>query len=175
MRYKLLIILLTLTLTGCAGVDLTQYRNEKPVFVLEDYFNGDVEAWGIVQNFKGEVVKRFKVSINAAWDSGRGVIDEKFVFSDGTRQTRIWTINKEADGNYTGTADDVVGVARGRAEGNALQWAYTLNLPVDDKIYQVYLDDWMFLMDDSVLVNRTTMKKFGIALGEITIFFRKKS
>jgi hypothetical protein len=36
------------------------------------------------------------------------------------------------------------------------------------------MDDWMFLMDENTLVNRTQMSKFGIDLGEVTLFFKRR-
>jgi hypothetical protein len=37
----------------------------------------------------------------------------------------------------------------------------------------VYFDDWMYLMDDDTLINRSSMSKFGIELGQVTLFFRR--
>ena len=78
------------------------------------------------------------------------------------------------NGRYTGTADDVVGVAQGQAAGNALNWRYTLRLPVDGSVYEVEFDDWMFLIDEQVMLNKAVMSKFGFRLGEVTLAFRKK-
>jgi hypothetical protein len=57
--------------------------------------------------------------------------------------------------------------------GNAFRWAYTLKLPVDGKVYEVQFDDWMYLINDRVMLNRATMSKFGIRLGEVTLSFYK--
>jgi hypothetical protein len=102
------------------------------------------------------------------------VLDEDFVYSDGTTQKRIWTIRKLPDGRYTGTAADVVGEAQGQAAGNALNWRYTLALPVDGKVYNVQFDDWMYLVDEKVMLNRAVMSKFGIRLGEVLLSFTKR-
>jgi hypothetical protein len=67
-----------------------------------------------------------------------------------------------------------VGVATGVSSGNALNWRYTLALPVDGKVYEVQFDDWMYLVDDKVMLNKATMSKFGIRLGEVTLSFTKK-
>jgi hypothetical protein len=69
----------------------------------------------------------------------------------------------------------VAGVASGRTAGNAFQWAYTLKLPVDGTVYEVQFDDWMYLMDERVMLNRATMSKFGIRLGEVTLSFYKQT
>ncbi len=77
-------------------------------------------------------------------------------------------------GRYSGRADDVVGEATGEAAGNALRWRYVLALPVDGKVYNVDFDDWMFLMDDQVMLNRSLMSKWGFRLGEVTLSFHKR-
>ena len=122
----------------------------------------------------GKVIKRFKVVIHCSWQGDTGTLDEDFTYSDGTTQKRIWTLTETAPGVFTGTADDVVGSATGLMAGNALNWKYTLALPVDGKVYNVQFDDWMYLMDDKVMINRAQMSKFGIYLGEVTLAFYKR-
>lgn len=161
-------------LVGCSGIPLDRYQAERPELRLEEYFNGTLDGWGMFQKRDGEVVKRFKVVVEGEWNGDNGVLDEHFIYSDGTRQRRVWRLTRTALGEYQGTADDVVGVAQGRVAGNALRWDYTLNLPVDGKVYQVNFDDWMFLQEDGVLLNRSVMKKFGFRLGEVVLFFKKR-
>ena len=103
-----------------------------------------------------------------------GVLDERFTYSDGTTERRVWKLIDEGGGRWSGRADDVLGVAQGVAAGNALNWRYTLKLPVDGKVYEVQFDDWMYLMDDRVMLNKAAMSKFGIHLGEVTLSFYKK-
>ena len=174
MPLKLNPMWLVVMLSGCAGVDVTQYQNERPELRLEEYFNGTLDAWGMFQKRDGTVVRRFKVVIDARWEGDSGVLDEKFTYSDGTRQRRVWKITRTGDNTYSGRADDVVGVAEGRVSGNSLHWVYTLSLPVDGKVYEVQFDDWMHLQEDGVMLNRSVMKKFGFRVGEVTLFFKKR-
>jgi hypothetical protein len=162
-------------LTACSTIDVAQYAQEKPVLDMQQYFNGTVDAWGMFQDRSGKVVKRFTVVIQCSWKDDVGTLDEDFSYSDGTRQKRVWTLKKGANGQYIGTASDVVGSATGNTAGNALQWSYVLALPVGDKVYNVSFDDWMFLMDDKVMLNRAVMSKFGFRLGEVTLSFRKRT
>lgn len=162
-----------LVLSACSSQEINQYSAERPALDLANYFNGKVIAHGIFQNRSGQVVKRFTVDMDSRWDGNQGVLDEHFTYSDGKTERRVWRLTKHADGHYTGTADDVVGTARGQTAGNAFQWAYTLKLPVDGSVYEVQFDDWMYLVDDRVMINRATMSKFGIRLGEVTLSFHK--
>lgn len=164
---------LSLGLSGCASQDIQQYANERPVLDLSQYFNGKVMAHGVFQNRNGQVVRRFVVEMDGRWEGHQGVLDEWFTYADGTRERRVWRLTKHEGGRYTGTADDVVGQAEGQAVGNAFFWTYTLRLPVDGKVYEVRFDDWMYLVDEKVMLNRATMSKFGIRLGEVTLAFTK--
>jgi hypothetical protein len=163
-----------LGLAGCSSVDIEKYRSEKPVLDLREYFDGTLDAHGIFQDRSGAVVKRFTVVIDARWQGDVGTLDERFTYSDGTTQRRVWTITHLGEGRYSGRADDVVGEARGEAAGNALRWRYVLALPVDGKVYNVDFDDWMFLMDQRVMLNRSLMSKWGFRLGEVTLSFYKR-
>ena len=160
-------------LAGCASLDVATYQAEKPVLDLAQYFNGTVDGWGMFQDRSGKVVKRFTVRIDARWEGNQGTLDEHFEYSDGTKENRVWKIAK--DGNrYTGTAGDVVGTAVGPAAGNALSWNYVLALPVDGRTWNMDMDDWMYLVDEKTMLNRTTMSKFGFRVGEVTLSFRKR-
>lgn len=171
---KILVALLAVLVAGCAGVKVEDYAAEKPVLDLATYFNGTLDAYGMFQDRSGKVVKRFHVVIDASWQGNVGTLDERFTYADGQTQRRVWTITKVDAHRYRGTADDVVGEAEGVAYGNALRWRYVLALPVDGKTYHVDFDDWMFLMDDRVMLNRSAMRKFGIGLGEVTLSFYKR-
>lgn len=176
LRRRVLLALLAgaAALTGCAGPQPADYARERPLLELERYFNGRVFAHGIFQKRGGEVVRRFTVVMDCRWEGSQGVLDETFTYSDGTTQRRVWRLTRHDGGRYTGTADDVVGVAEGSIAGNAFRWNYTLRLPVDGKEYEVRFDDWMFLVDERVMLNRATMSKFGVTLGELLVSFTKE-
>lgn len=170
------------SLTGCAGPTVADHAGEQPLLDLRDYFNGTVDAWGLFTDRWGKVVKRFTVVMNCRWsgEAGRevGVLDEDFVYSDGSTQKRIWTLRRQpgtgAQGRYVGTAGDVVGEAAGEERGNAFHWRYDLDLPVDGRNIVVHFEDWMYLMNDKVMLNRATMSKWGVRLGEVTLAFTRR-
>jgi hypothetical protein len=169
-RLRLALVLsFGIALAGCAGVEPSAYRAETPALSLEKYFSGTLDGWGMFQDRSGKVLRRFTVEIDARWEGDTGTLDERFVWSDGERQRRVWTLKRTADGRYVGTADDVVGQAVGVVSGNALNWKYVLALPVDGRTWHVDFDDWMFLVDERVLLNRAVMSKFGVRLGEVTL------
>jgi Protein of unknown function (DUF3833) len=174
MKHIVNLLIIFSFLTSCASVKAPDYAQEKPVLDLAQYFNGTIDAWGMFQDRSGKVIKRFTVVIDAKWNGSEGTLDEDFTYSDGTKDRRVWTITKLDANHYSGTAGDVDGTAQGEAYGNALNWRYVLKLKVDNSIYHVNFNDWMYLMDDKVMLNRAEMNKFGFKLGEVTLSFRKR-
>jgi hypothetical protein len=149
------------------------FANSKPRFVLEDYFTGKTKAWGMFTDRFGNLKRQFVVDITSTWDGKQLVLDERFVYSDGEREQRVWTIDKVDENTYTGTAGGVVGIAKGRSFGNALNWAYDFDLKVGDGTLRVHFNDWMFLQPDGVLLNKADISKFGVHLGTVTLAFRQ--
>ena len=170
----LLLISALALLTACSTPQIDDYAKEKPVLELDKYFNGTLDAYGVFTDRSGQVVKRFTVVMDCTWNGNSGVLDEAFTYSDGTKQRRVWRLTRHEDGRFTGTADDVVGIANGQQRGNAFYWTYTLALPVDGNIINVQFDDWMYLMNDKVMLNKASMSKWGVGLGEVTLSFVKR-
>jgi len=167
-------LLAALGFTGCASAPTpADYAQEQPTLDLRQYFNGPLTAHGIFTDRAGKVVKRFTVKLVGTWQGEKGVLEEDFVYSDGSTQRRVWRLTHLGGGRYTGEADDVLGQATGVSAGNALNWHYTLKLPVDGTVYEVQFNDWMYLMDGHTLLNKAVMSKFGFTLGEVTLSFHK--
>jgi hypothetical protein len=163
-----------LALSACASAPTpADYSRETPKLDLRSYFNGPLTAHGIFTDRGGKVVRRFTVKMVGSWNGDQGVLDEDFTYSDGKKERRVWRLTDLGQGRYSGRADDVVGEAIGVAAGNALNWRYTLALNVDGRTIEVQFDDWMYLMDERVMLNKAAMSKFGFFLGEVTLAFHK--
>ncbi|WP_227526601.1 DUF3833 domain-containing protein, partial [Psychrobacter sp. 4Dc] len=168
----LLAILLT---SGCATQNIQAYQNTTPTLDMHEFFSGQIDGWGMFQGRNGEVKKRFYVDIDATHEGDDVIVlNEKFSWADGTKSQRIWRLTKQADGSWKGTAGDVIGEATGKVVGNTLHWNYLLALPVGDKTYKVTFDDWMYLINENVMLNRSVMKKFGVELGSVTLSMHRK-
>jgi hypothetical protein len=175
MSRLILIIVVIISLSACSGVDIREYRDFEPKLSIFEYFKGTTKGWGIVQDRKGELTRQFVVDINGYTnDKGELVLDEDFHWRDGEKSKRTWIIGKESAHIYNGRAADVAGVAQGQSYGNVLNWQYTLNLEVDESVWKIQFDDWMFLQPDNVLINKAEMTKFGFKVGEVTIVFVKQ-
>ena len=170
---KLIIITSLLMFVFGCSTDISEYKNTSPTLSLEQFFNGKLTAAGIVENYSGKVTRTFTVTMDASWQGNKGIIDEDFIFNDGETQKRIWTITNLGSGRYQGSAGDIIGIATGQSEGNALRWKYDMSLVVDDETYEVHFDDWMFLVDDNTIINRSDIKKFGITVGRVILVIQK--
>ncbi|MCU4676854.1 DUF3833 domain-containing protein [Catenovulum sp. 2E275] len=169
---QFLILLTSLFLLACSS-NIDDYQTSQPEFKLEDYFNGDILAWGILQDYSNKVTRKFTVEIKANWQGNTGTLDEFFTFDDGETQSRIWTITKLENGLYRGSANDVVGTAEIKQQGSAVNLQYQLKVPIDNSTYTFTIDDWMYRFDEKRVFNRSKLYKFGIEVAEITLFFEK--
>jgi len=168
----IIVFIVGLLASGCSAT-IEDYQGESPQLDMASYFNGPLEAWGMFQNRSGKVIKRFHVRMHGQWQDNQGLLDEHFTYADGTTQRRVWTLTKLDQNRYSGSADDVVGQAHGMAYGNALFWTYTMALEVDGTVYHVDFDDWMYMIDQNTVINRSVMKKLGFTLGEVTLVFQR--
>lgn len=164
---------IALLVLGCS-TSVEEYRGSTPDFDLFEYFDGEVLAWGMLQDRNGKQTRRFAVTIIGRVQGNTLTLDEDFIFDDGEKQQRTWVITHHMDGHYTGRAGDVVGEASGKVAGNALNWKYVLRVPVDGSSYDIKFDDWMFRQDQTRVFNVATMSKWGFTVGTITLFFEKQ-
>jgi hypothetical protein len=168
-------LIATILLTNCSGNNMkpTDFKDQIPRLIIEEYLSGNVKAWGILQNRSGKVTRQFSADLNGKWDGKQLILDEKFNWNDGEVQNRKWTIDKIDEHNYEGTAGDVVGKAKGYSYGPAFKFEYVLLVPVKGKEMKITFDDWIFMQDERVAINRATMTKFGIKVAELTVMFVK--
>ena len=66
-----------------------------------------------------------------------------------------------------------MGKAKGYSYGPAFKFEYVLLVPVKGKEMKITFDDWIFMQDEKVAINRAIMTKFGFKVAELTVFFRK--
>jgi len=172
---NLFLLLTIILLTSCTGNHMkpTDFKDQKPRLIIEDYLSGNVKAWGILQDRSGKVTRQFSADLNGEWDGKQLILNEKFNWSDGEVQKRQWQITKLDEHNYEGTAGDVVGKAKGYSYGPAFKFEYVLLVPIKGKEIKITFDDWIFKQDDRVAINRATMTKFGIKVAELTVMFVK--
>ncbi|MEL6680795.1 MAG: DUF3833 domain-containing protein [Pseudomonadota bacterium] len=173
--FRAIAIAATLLLAACHGrPELEDYAEDGPPLVLEEYFAGDLTAWGVFQDRFGDVRRQFVVDLEGTWDGTTLTLVEDFVYDDGEEEQRIWRLTKSGPDTWQGSAAGVIGPATGEIAGNAFNWTYTIDLPIGDgETMVVSFDDWMWLQDEETLFNLAYMSRYGIEIGRVMIFFRK--
>ncbi len=170
---KYLLLTFFFLMISCSGNKLSGYKDNTPKLDLRTYLNGKTKAWGVLE--KGnKITRRFTVEMETTWKGNEGVLKEYFTFDDGEKSERVWYISYSNDDTFTAKAADVIGIAKGKQAGNALQMKYVLDLKVGNKNYHVSLDDWMYQLDEKTLLNKSEIKKFGFTVAKLTIFFQKQ-
>ena len=152
---------------------ISDHFGKEPKLQILDYFIGETRAWGLFKDRFGNVRREFCVDVTGTIESGELILDERFSFSDGETDRRVWRIRQLGPNTYEGQADDIVGVASGESCGNALKWSYDMDLKTSGNSLRVHFDDWMFLQPDGVLLSNAKVSKWKIAIGEVLLTFVK--
>lgn len=125
--FKSLFVIGLCLLSGCSA-EIKDYQLAEPKLDIFRYFQGNSQAWGMVQDYSNKQTRRFSVTIRGEVVADTLTLNESFVYDDGEKQTRIWHIRKLDDGSYQGTADDIIGTATGHIAGNAFNWKYVMDV-----------------------------------------------
>ena len=167
---------LLITLSACAAQNIKDVSDRAPTLDLEAFFEGEVIAYGIFEDYTQSLKRQFRVNILGTVAGDTLTLEEDFLYDDGETQRRVWVIqnlgqSEEGVTLYEGRAADINGVARGEVAGNALHWRYSLALPVGDTSYDITFDDWIYQQDEHVAINRARLTKFGFEVGSVTLVF----
>lgn len=163
-------------LSACGTTPVSHYQNNEPRLQLNEFFTGSLTAHGILRDYSGDVTRYFNATIEASWnDAGIGTLDEYFEFNDGEKQRRVWTLVPAADGSYRATANDTKGEAVTQVSGNAFFMDYVLTVNYQRDSLDVSVEDQMFLVSPTVIINQSKLRKFGLTVGEVTLTIIKHS
>ncbi len=150
------------------------YASGTPVFDLHTALSGRYTAHGVIFDYSGRANIRFRAEIVGAFDEDGGTLAERFFYDEmETQDTREWRIAFTGPKAFTATAADVVDVAHGEVSGNALRMTYRLRLPERAGGHVLNVVDWIYLMEDGTIINRSDMRKFGFKAAELFAVFRR--
>jgi len=136
------------------------------------YFSGRLDAYGVFVDRFGAIQRQFEVVVEGKRAEAGFSLDEYFLYDDGTREERRWDVTEFGNGHFEGRCKDVIGIARGVCKANMLSWKYRFRLEMFGRRVAVTFDDVMVLQAGGVLVNRATVSKAGLKLGEVLLTFR---
>ncbi|MFT4519952.1 MAG: hypothetical protein ACI9JM_002352 [Halioglobus sp.] len=169
------LLLAILFLQACTTITAESYRDVLPTMVPQEFFVGQLTAHGVVKNRSGLVIRTFNANIEASWKAEVGTLVEDFIFDDGEKQQRVWTLTPDGNGSYVGTANDVIGYSYLRSAGNSLFLNYVLRIPYGDSTLDIHVDDRMYLVAPNILINESSMSKLGLQVGSITLVIIRHS
>ena len=152
----------------------SDYAATGPQFDIREHLKGPILCEGVIYGPTGRVSSRFVADMEATWDGNRGVMTEHFRDDSGATQTREWRLTLGNDGAIRAEADDVVGVGSGRQEGSAVHLKYRIRLPDSAGGHVLDTTDWMYLVENGAVVNRSQFRKFGFKVAELVATMRKK-
>lgn len=169
-------------LFGCSQ-SVQDYQAMTPNLQLSQFFVGSSEAFGVMHDWRGKQSLHFTAELCGQWQGNSGDLYEIFSFSDGRVDKRHWQLSQNNQGEISGKAEDVVGQATGQLAGNTLYWQYVLRIPKaadagkkteqSSDYIDVTVKDWLYLVSPTQLINRSTLHKFGLTVGELTLAIRQ--
>ena len=157
-------------------MNVQDYDGTTPTMDMLGYFSGDVQAWGVVQDRSGKVIRRFILSMHGVpQQDGSLSLHEALSYVDGEKETRDWSVHRVDAHHVDATANGIVGVAKGEQYGNTLHLVYSLQVPMDGKTREFSVDDWFYLQADGVLINRSYGSKWGFHAFDVITSFQKSA
>lgn len=150
------------------------YAKGGPRFDLRQHLSGPLLCEGVIYGPTGRVTSRFVADMEGTWDGNSGVLDEVFHYDSGSVQKRAWRLDLAADGSIKATAADVVGAGSGRAEGSGVLLRYKIRLTPEAGGHVLDVTDWMYLMENGTIINRSQFSKFGIKVAELVATMRRR-
>lgn len=141
-------------------------------FEIRRHLNGPMLCEGVIYGPLGRVTSRFQAEFDIAWTGDTGVMTERFRYDDGSEQERAWHLSVGSDGRIRATADDVVGEGQGVQSGDSVRLNYRLRLPDASGGHVLDVVDWMYLVPNGTIINRSQFRKFGIKVAELVATVR---
>ena len=148
------------------------YSGKGPAFDLRRHLSGPIQCEGVIFGPTGRVTSRFVADMEGRWTGSTGTLAETFRYDSGSIQHRAWTLALQDGGRIVATAPDVVGTGSGRVEGSGVVLRYRIRLTPEAGGHVLDVTDWMYLMENGTVMNRSQFRKFGIKVAELVATMR---
>ena len=144
-----------------------------PAFDMATHLNGPILCEGVIYGPLGRVSSRFVADMVGTWDGNTGTLAETFRYDTGVVQERCWTLRVDGAGRIRADAPDLVGTGSGVQAGPTVQMKYRIKLDASAGGHELNVIDWMYLMENGTIMNRSQFRKFGIPVAELIATMRK--
>lgn len=157
-------------------MSIDEFAGKTPQFVLEAFFSGALQGWGVTVKRMGGLQNRFTIKAEGRWDASANTLSLKEIYSfdDGHQDVLAWTIIKRGDTSYEGRERLIDGTADGQQSGNAFRWKYTRDVPSPDGSKTRFgFDDWFYLHDADHMTAHASLTRFGIEFATLQAFYQR--
>ncbi len=179
MKILLLLALLALLLLAgqrmffsFAAQKVGDYADTEPAFDIRTHLSGPILSEGVIYGPDGRVSSRFVAEMQGDWSGNSGTLSEHFRFAGGNSQDRKWHLEMDENGRFTATADDIIGTGHGEQRGSVARISYRIRLPEASGGHELDVIDWLYLMENGTIMNKSEMRKFGIKVAELIATMR---
>lgn len=148
------------------------YAGSGPEFDIRQHLNGPILCEGVIYGPTGRVSSRFVAEMEGRWEGNVGILTEKFRYDSGDVQNREWTLTLGNDGSIKANAPDVIGEGTGHQTGPNVMLNYKIKLPESSGGHVLNAIDWMYLIENGAIINRSQFRKFGIKVAELVATLR---
>ncbi|MCV6598502.1 MAG: DUF3833 domain-containing protein [Mangrovicoccus sp.] len=148
------------------------YAATGPDFDIRAHLNGPMLCEGVIYGPLGRVNARFVAEMEAKWQGDTGIMTEDFRYDSGTTQHREWQLKVDETGQISATAPDILGEGKGQQKGAGVRLGYRIRLPEASGGHVLSTVDWMYLMENGTIINRSQFRKFGIRVAELVATMR---
>lgn len=177
---KIVLILLVVTLILTLWRPGLSFRHQNPetyaatgpAFDIKTQLNGPIISEGMIHGPNGRLASRFVADMKGVWEGNTGTLAESFRYDNGSTQERKWFLTLGENGAFTATADDIIGTARGQISGATLSMTYRIRLTETAGGHVLNVTDWLYLMENGTILNRSELRKFGVKVAELTATMR---
>ncbi len=165
-------LLLVAGLLGCEKpMSVDSFRATTPAIDPVRFFTGHVVSWGVLENRSGQPTQVVTTDCMGEADGDTLRMTQRLTIGQDAPVTRTWRMRRAGPGRYEATANDMVGTATGEAAGRAFHWNWILATMPGNSLKDVDMDQWWYLLDDGSMLNRTTIRKLGVILAEVSEHF----
>lgn len=166
------VLALAAGLIGCSEpLPVEAFRGMPPTFDPVRFFTGQVRSWGVLEDRGGQPTQIVTTECMGTVEGDTLRMTQRLTIGQDAPVTRTWQMRRTGPGRYEATANDMVGTATGEAAGRAFHWTWTLATSPGNDLKNVAMDQWWYLLDDGTMLNRTTIRKVGVILAEVSEHF----
>ena len=160
--------------SACATVPPQGTALSQKGVVLERDFRGRSYAKGVFTNRITGSQRPFTVVLNGTWSGNILTLREDFVYEDGEKDVKTWVFTRTGPARWSGTREDVVGLADIIVEAGIVRLGYDIDLPTSSGKVRLRFEDVIERNAQGLVVNRAIVSKFGLPLGDVDLTFSRK-